>query len=550
MNSTANFSDFKTIFTPPTQNELLTQDQSREPQELSIFYIQNPEFCSPEIASINSDRLEKLQTTEEKVMCYFNQNGQPIVELRIPIYQAPLQIAKEIKNRANETTSTQIRFTDSHHFELISGYLEKHGVLLSALTTSNPYGLYVSEGLSKHQTLIGHELDHIQPTGFLATHLGEHFSPQKPEPPKTDEVGLNYIHGNNMAVSLFENGGWSPTYLIPSSKLSVIISNNAGLKYAQSGFEGAQATIADNTELLNSPIDITLDCQVNEKGEIIFFRLDENAKRLQHTAEKLGMPPIDTKQFIEAVIATAKLNANYIPRENGQLYFSICLFGTTGGAGASKAKKYLFTVEAFPFGSYQSGSSGRISLKLSNNSRSAATGDAKAAANYAPWFNEKAAAKEEGFTDIICLDKDGNVEEVSSSAPIFIKITNGQAELHTPIYSQDETDPTKQRNALNSITRKSVIEIAKRLGIKVIIRDIHHTEIPEFTGLITTGTAAGLTKVGEIGMLNGNTHTYTQESNKIADQLYTHLMNLRKGISTDPKLNDLVDEWTIRTTMA
>lgn len=549
MNSTANFSDFKTIFTPPTQNELLTQDQSKEPKELLIVAIQDPELCDPEIIEINSKRLAQLQPTTETVMCYFNQSGQPIVELRKTPDNTSLKIAKSIRDRAVRETSTAVRFSDAEHFELISGYLEQYGVVLSAVTANNPYGLYVSEGLSEEQTLIGHELNNVQPTGFQATHLAEHFSPQKPESPKTGEVGLNYIHSNNMAVSLFENGVWSPTYLIPSSRLSMIISNNSGLKYAQSGFEGAQATIADNTELLNSPGDMTLDCQVNEQGEIIFFRLDENAERLRHTAEKLGMPPVEINQFIEAVIATAKLNANYIPRENGQLYFSICLFGTTGGAGASKAKKYLFTVEAFPYGSYQSGNSGRISLKLSNNSRSAATGDAKAAANYGPWFNEKAAAKESGYTDIICLDKDGNIEEVSSSAPIFIKMTNGQAELHAPIYSQDETDPTKQRNALNSITRKSVIEIAQRLGIKVIIRDIHHTELPKFTGLVTTGTAAGLTKVGKIGMLDGTTHTYTEESDEVANLLYTHLMNLRKGISTDPRLNDLVDEWTIRTTI-
>jgi branched-chain amino acid aminotransferase len=52
---------------------------------------------------------------------------------------------------------------------------------------------------------------------------------------------------------------------------------------------------------------------------------------------------------------------------------------------------------------------------------------------------------------------------------------------------------------LDGITRKTVIELARRRGVEVVERRILPEELPSFTECFITGTAAEVTPVGEIG---------------------------------------------------
>ena len=83
------------------------------------------------------------------------------------------------------------------------------------------------------------------------------------------------------------------------------------------------------------------------------------------------------------------------------------------------------------------------------------------------------------------LDYQGNVAE-ATGANIFFK--NKTGELHTPIPD----------SFLNGITRRSVIDIAKSKGIKIIERKIKPDEMKNFVGCFLTGTAAELTPVSQI----------------------------------------------------
>ena len=71
-------------------------------------------------------------------------------------------------------------------------------------------------------------------------------------------------------------------------------------------------------------------------------------------------------------------------------------------------------------------------------------------------------AEAKGFTDSLMLDHEGNIAE-ATGANIFFK--NKANELHTPIPD----------SFLDGITRREVINIAKKKGLKVIERKI----IPE-----------------------------------------------------------------------
>jgi branched-chain amino acid aminotransferase len=91
-------------------------------------------------------------------------------------------------------------------------------------------------------------------------------------------------------------------------------------------------------------------------------------------------------------------------------------------------------------------------------------------------------AEQQGFTDSLMLDHEGNIAE-ATGANIFFKDKEGN--LHTPTPD----------SFLNGITRRTVIEIAESKNIKVNERKIAPRELSNFVGCFLTGTAAEVTPV-------------------------------------------------------
>ncbi|MDA0870612.1 MAG: aminotransferase class IV, partial [Proteobacteria bacterium] len=113
--------------------------------------------------------------------------------------------------------------------------------------------------------------------------------------------------------------------------------------------------------------------------------------------------------------------------------------------------------------------------------------DAKGAANYVINTLSKHSAEEKGFNDSMMLDYQGNIAEATGANVFFIN--EEQTEIYTPIAD----------SFLNGITRRTIIEIAKSINIKVIEKKIKLEDLPSFKGSFLTGTAAELTPVSQIG---------------------------------------------------
>lgn len=109
----------------------------------------------------------------------------------------------------------------------------------------------------------------------------------------------------------------------------------------------------------------------------------------------------------------------------------------------------------------------------------------KAAGLYMICTLSKHAAEQDGYADALMLDYRGQVAE-ATGANIFLGM---KGELHTP----------KPDCFLDGITRRTVIELAKRRGIKVIERAIMPDELAKADEVFICGTAAEVTPVGEIG---------------------------------------------------
>ncbi|MBX3530389.1 MAG: branched-chain amino acid aminotransferase [Rhizobiaceae bacterium] len=110
---------------------------------------------------------------------------------------------------------------------------------------------------------------------------------------------------------------------------------------------------------------------------------------------------------------------------------------------------------------------------------------AKAAGLYMICTLSKHAAEAKGYADALMFDWRGRVAEATGANVFFVK--DGQ--IHTP-----EADCF-----LNGITRKTVIELARRRGYKLVERAIMPEELAGFEQCFLTGTAAEVTPVSEIG---------------------------------------------------
>lgn len=109
---------------------------------------------------------------------------------------------------------------------------------------------------------------------------------------------------------------------------------------------------------------------------------------------------------------------------------------------------------------------------------------AKAASNYPVSILANQEATRNGYDEAILMDPQGFVCQGSGENLFLVK--NG--ELHTPDLSG---------GALDGITRRTIIEFAKDLGIKVIERRITRDEFYLADEVFMTGTAAEVTPIRE-----------------------------------------------------
>ena len=107
------------------------------------------------------------------------------------------------------------------------------------------------------------------------------------------KIGFNYRQTSQRYVANYKDGKWGKGAL--TADATVVLNECAGiLQYCQEVFEGLKAYTTKN-------------------GEIVTFRPDLNAERMENSAKRLEMPPISKEQFIEAVEEVVKANASWVP---------------------------------------------------------------------------------------------------------------------------------------------------------------------------------------------------------------------------------------------
>ena len=220
------------------------------------------------------------------------------------------------------------------------------------------------------------------------------------------------------------------------------------------------------------------------KGAAI-FRLQDHTKRLFNSAKILGMPMRWTQDEVnQATIAAVRKN------KLASAYIRPMVFYGSEGMGlrADNLQTHLI-VAAWTWGAYlgEDNMNRGIRIKTSSFTRhhvNSAMCRAKANGHY---FNSMLALNEalkDGYEEALLLDTNGYVAE-GSGENIFLVV---DGELHTP----------DLRSALDGITRRTILQFADDLGIKVRERRITRDEVYIADEAFFTGTAAEVTPIREI----------------------------------------------------
>lgn len=276
--------------------------------------------------------------------------------------------------------------------------------------------------------------------------------------------------------------GWHSARVVDYAPLSIDPAA-AVLHYALEIFEGLKAYRHPN-------------------GTIHLFRPRDNARRFQKSAERLALPILDLDWFTAAAEQLVAADAQWIPRgKDASLYLRPFLIATDAFLGLRVPRKALFAVIASPTTPYFSDER-PLRMWLSTEHTRAGrggTGAAKCGGNYASSLLATSIAAEHGCDQVVFTDATtGTCIEEAGNMNLFL-VTRDGSMLTPPV-----TPAAEGGTVLEGITRDSVIQIARRAGLRVEERSVTVDEWVEGirTGDVTeafaTGTAAIVTPLGEL----------------------------------------------------
>jgi len=307
----------------------------------------------------------------------------------------------------------------------------------------------------------------------------------------------------------WRSGSWDAGVLTADERIPMHMAATC-LHYGQECFEGLKAFEQKN-------------------GDVVVFRVEENAARLVRSCRKIFMQAPPEEMFIEAVFRAVNANRRFVPPygTGASLYIRPLVIGTGPQVGVKPAEEYLFLVFVTPVGPYFKHGFHPVDLIVEEEFDRAApngVGDVKVGGNYAAGLRASLRAREKGFTDVLYLDaREKKYIDESGPANFFGITRDGR-------YVTPQSD-----SILDSITNKSLLTLAEAMGLKTERRKVRVDELPSFQEAGCCGTAAVITPVGSITW-EGRKIEYCQNgrAGKYCSELYKRLTGIQLGDGPDP----------------
>ncbi len=244
-------------------------------------------------------------------------------------------------------------------------------------------------------------------------------------------------------------------------------------------------------------------------GDIYIFGLQNHWKRMNKGAVFLGMPKVPMEAFKKMVIDTIRANVDSIPPAGqGRLYLRPNLWDHGEKIHVDTSDKcFALLISAVTIGSLESyfAKGEKIFFMPTNFHRAVdrGLGQTKAIGNYSGTIQLLQKLEQHRMHGVVFLDpKQKRIEETNASGVIFIQKTkDGDYRIITP--------SLKHQTILDSITRKTILALAKDKGWEVEEKDIHPDEIYALTQedaeepiveMYAIGTGAGMAPVNKLQM--------------------------------------------------
>ncbi len=331
----------------------------------------------------------------------------------------------------------------------------------------------------------------------------------KAKPADESKLGFGHIFTDHMFIMEYDTGkGWHDARVVPFGEISLSPAAMV-FHYGQEIFEGLKA-------------------YRTESGEIQFFRPSENFKRMNISAERLVIPQIPVEDALQALHTLVEIDKDWVPHNDGaSLYIRPFIIAVDPFLGVRPGDKYYFMIILSPSGPYYSSGLNPVDIYVETNYVRAVRGGmgfTKTGGNYAASLAGQDEAHKQNYAQVLWLDgiERKYVEEVGSMNIMFV--IDGEV-----------VTPELQGSILSGITRKSVLELCRKWGIKATERRIEIQEIADaydagkLNEIFGTGTAAVISPVGHLKWndkvmeINGN------KIGKISQRLYDTMTGMQYG---------------------
>ncbi|MBA3059008.1 MAG: branched-chain amino acid transaminase [Gammaproteobacteria bacterium] len=255
----------------------------------------------------------------------------------------------------------------------------------------------------------------------------------------------------------------------------------------------------------------------NAVGGTAIFRLEEHTERLFNSAKIMRMKiPFSMNEVLEAQKAVVREN-----QLEGGYIRPLSWIGDKKLGVSPKGNTIHLMVAAWPWGAYlgEEGMKRGIRVKTSSFTRhhvNITMTQAKAVSNYSNSILANLEVTDEGYDEALMLDCSGFVAEGPGENIFVIK----DGVVYTPDLSS---------GALNGITRNTVFQIAKDLGLEVIQKRITRDEVYICDEAFFTGTAAEVTPIRELDRIELGKADYVGSRGPITEKIQSAYFDIVNG---------------------
>jgi branched-chain amino acid aminotransferase len=267
------------------------------------------------------------------------------------------------------------------------------------------------------------------------------------------------------------------------------------------------------------------------EGGFSLFRPEENARRLNASAERMAMPEVPEELFLAAIEELVKADADWVPGGDGSFYLRPFMFASEAFLGVRPASEYIFCVIGCPVGAYFKGGFKTVSVWVSEEYTRAApggTGAAKCGGNYAASLSATKEAFANGCDQVVFLDAVERkwIDELGGMNVFFVMDDNT---IVTP----------KLGTILPGITRASVIRLAEEAGytVKEELYSFDQWQADARSGRMreafACGTAAVIAGIGTVKYRGGEFAIGNSGDGETTTQLRAKLTGIQRGTAPD-----------------